>query len=155
MNSGRIESELKQHGVYASNTLGVSMRPLFKTHRDMIVVVRPKEELKKYDVALYVSPRGKYVLHRVIKVRKDKYLIRGDNTYSIEHVPKSAVIGVLVKFNRNGKSYTVTSKGYRIYSRIWNFIYPIRFIFYNLKRIFIKVKRVLTRIYRAIFKCKK
>ena len=89
-----IEKELEEFGFYASNTLGVSMRPLFKTHRDMVIIKRPEEELKKYDVALYVC-RGKYILHRVIAVLDDVYIIRGDNTYRKERVPKQSVIGVL------------------------------------------------------------
>lgn len=145
MSGGLIESELLQHGIYASNTLGTSMRPLFKTHRDMIIVKRPDSELKKYDVALYVGAGGKYILHRVVGVRENFYLIRGDNTFSLERVPKSAVIGVLVKFNRKGKAHTVDEASYKIYSRVWNFIYPVRFVFQ-------KIRRSLGRIYRKLFK---
>ncbi len=145
MSDGMIESELEQHGYYASNTLGTSMRPLFKTHRDMIIVKRPDSSLKKYDVALYVIGGGRYILHRVVGVRDDVYLIRGDNTFAVERVPKSAVIGVLVKFNRKGKTHTVDELSYKIYSRVWNFIYPVRFVLQ-------KVRRLLGRIYRRLFK---
>lgn len=145
MSAGLIESELERHGSYASNTLGTSMRPLFRTHRDMIIVKRPDSELKKYDVALYVARGGKYILHRVVGVRDDFYLIRGDNTFLLERVPKSAVIGVLVKFNRKGKTHTVDELPYKIYSRVWNFIYPIRFAMHMLRRL-------LVRIYRKLFK---
>jgi len=144
---GFIEAELDEHGVYASNTLGVSMRPLFKTHRDMVVLKKPDRELKKYDVALYVTPRGKYILHRVMKVRENEYIFRGDNTYSPEHVPKDWVIGVLVKFNRRGRSHTVDEVPYRIYSRLWHFIYPVRFILR-------KTRTLLGKIYRKIFRKK-
>lgn len=145
MNTGRIESELEKHGFYASNTFGTSMWPLFKTHRDMIVVKRPDSELKKYDVALYQLKSGKYILHRVIGVKDDIYLIRGDNTYSVERVPKSAVIGVLVKYNRKGKSHTTDERFFKIYSRIWHFLYPVRFAVK-------KTRLLLGRIYRKIFK---
>ncbi len=134
MNSGLVERELSEHGFYASNTLGTSMRPLFKTHRDMIVVKRPEGELRKYDVALYVTPKGKYILHRVVRVKNKIYLIRGDNTYRLERVPKEWVIGVLVKFNRKGKMHTVEERGYKIYSRIWHFIYPVRYLVWFFKR---------------------
>ncbi len=145
MTRGIIEAELSEHGFYASNTLGTSMRPLFKTHRDMIVVKRPEGELRKYDVALYVTPSGKYILHRVIAVRENIYLIRGDNTYSIERVPKEWVIGVLVKFNRRGKSHTTDERLYKIYSRFWNFIYPVRYVFWFAKR---AARAVLRRIFK-------
>ena len=142
-----IENELDRYGAYASVTRGVSMRPLFKTHRDVVVVKKCDGELRKYDVALYRSPTGSYVLHRVIKVLPDTYLIRGDNTFVIEKVPKNRIIGILSEFNRKGKQYTVNGTGYKIYSRLWNFLYPLR------KLLFI-LKRFLHRLYRVIFKKK-
>ena len=143
-----IEQELDKHGVYASITSGTSMRPLFKTHRDMVIIEKPKGELKKYDVALYHSKTGNdYVLHRVIAVREEDYVIRGDNTFVKEYVPKKAIVGVLTVFNRKGKRHSTEDLGYRIYSVIWNFIYPLRFVF----RCF---RTVLAKVYRKIFRKK-
>ena len=144
---GSPEEEFLKHGTYATNTVGVSMRPLFKTHRDMIIVKKPQGELSKYDVALY-KVREKYILHRVIAVRENEYIIRGDNTFRKEHIPKENVIGVLVAFNRKGKRHEVTETGYKIYSRVWHFIYPVRYLF-NL------ANRILHKIYRTIFRRKK
>ena len=71
----------------------------------MIIRV-PLPRLRKYDVTLY--KRGDtYVLHRLITVRDDHYLIRGDNTYSLEHVPDTAVIGVLTSFRYKGTQHEV------------------------------------------------
>ena len=128
-----IESELAKSGVYASVTKGNSMRPLFKTNRDMIILKTPDGELKKYDVALYRTRSGKYVLHRVVGVRGDIYLVRGDNTF------------VLAEFNRNGKKYTVNSSSYKLYSRVWNFIYPARYLFHF-------ARSFAYRVYRKLFK---
>ena len=136
-----IESELATHGVYASVTKGTSMYPLFKTNRDVIIVKPPVSELKKYDVALYRSILGAYTLHRVIAVRDNEYVIRGDNTYKKEYVAKDRVIAVLTEFNRDGKKHTVNDFSYRLYSRIWNFIYPIRFLF-------VKAKAIIARIFK-------
>ena len=143
-----IEQELDKHGVYATRTTGTSMRPLFKTHRDMVIIEKPKGELEKYDVALYHSINGKeYVLHRVIAVREKDYVIRGDNTFVKEYVPKEAVVGVLTAFNRKGKRHSTDDLGFRVYSVIWNFIYPVRFVF----RCF---RNVLAKIYHKIFRKK-
>ena len=125
---GIVESELKNNGAYASTTRGVSMRPLFKTGRDVVVLEVPKGPLKKYDVALYKSNRGVYTLHRVVGVKEDEYLIRGDNTYALEHVKKDRILAVLTEFNRNGKKHKVTERGYMLYVRIWCFIYPVRYV---------------------------
>ena len=142
-----VEEQLLKYGSYATNTVGVSMKPLFKTKRDVVIIKKPDGELKKYDVALY--PRGdKYVLHRVIKVRDDDYVIRGDNTFSKEYIKKSDVIGVLYAFNRKGRRHDVSEFGYKFYSRFWNFLYPIR----N----FIRITRTFfARIFRKLFPKKK
>ena len=146
--SSLVEEELIKSGVFASTTSGVSMEPLFRTHRDVVIIARPEGELKKYDVALYRTRAGKYVLHRVISVKADEYLIRGDNTYSIEHVAKDRVIGVLVEFNRAGKKYKCTDKSYLIYSRVWNFIYPIRFVFHHIGRFFSRGFGFIKRLFK-------
>ncbi len=121
-----VEDELSAHGTYASVTKGVSMRPLFKTDRDMVILEKPRGELRKYDVALYRDGTGKYILHRVIAVKDNHYVIRGDNTYVREYVAKDRIIGVLTEFNRAGKHCSVTARRYRLYARVWNFIYPLR-----------------------------
>ena len=143
--AGVIESELSKHGVYASVTRGPSMKPLFKTARDMVIVKKPDRPLKKYDVVLYTGAKNRYTMHRIIAVRENEYLIRGDNTYRIEHIPKENIIGVLTEFNRKGKHHTVSDRGYIIYSRVWNFLYPVRFCLY-------KIRRLLGKLYRLIFK---
>jgi len=106
-------------------TRGVSMEPMLRQNRDLVVIRVPASRLKKYDVALY--RRGDaHVLHRVVAVRDDHYLIRGDNTYALERVPDAAVIGVLTGFQRKGRQHDVTEPGYRLYARFWHAIYPLR-----------------------------
>ena len=120
-----FEEILARDGRLVYKTKGVSMEPMLRQNRDLVVIQVPCSRLQKYDVALY--RRGKnYVLHRVIAVKEGGYLIRGDNTYSLENVPDSAVIGVLTAFVRKGKQHEVTEKGYQLYVRFWNAVYPLR-----------------------------
>lgn len=143
--SNSVENELRENGVYASVTKGTSMQPLFKTNRDMIILRKPSAELKKYDVVLYRTNAGKYVLHRIVKVTSKQYIIRGDNTYVLEYVDKDRIIAVLSEFNRKGKKRSVDAISYRIYSRVWNFIYPIRWMY-------VKLRSFAASIYRKLFK---
>lgn len=140
-----VEAELRSRGVYASVTKGASMRPLFKTNRDVIFLKVPSDELKKYDVVLYKNGAGRYTLHRIVRVFPEGFIIRGDNTYAPERVPKDRIIGVLTDFNRRGKKHSVTDFGYRFYSRLWTFIYPARFLMY-------KALYLAYRVYKKIFK---
>ena len=143
---GVIEEQLLLHGSYASNTVGCSMRPLLRQHKDVVIILPPEGELKPYDVALY-RRCGKYVLHRVLRVKDDHYVIRGDNTFFLERVPKSEVIGIMTEYNRGGKRHSVTEAGYKFYARFWHFIYPIRFVWH-------KLFDFARRVYRKIFKRK-
>ena len=121
------------------------MRPLFRTHRDAVMIVPPTRELRKYDIVLYTYGGGKYILHRIIGFKGDECLIRGDNTFVTERVPKDKILGVAVSFNRKGKRYDMTEFSYKAYSRFWHFIYPLRYLWQ-------RVRRVLSRIKHAIFK---
>lgn len=141
--AGIIECELERHGTYASVTRGISMRPLFKTHRDMVIIGRVPEELKKYDVVLYTGAGNRYTMHRIIGFAGDNLIIRGDNTYRREIVPRKNVIGILTEFNRRGKHHTTEERGYKIYSRIWHYLYPVRHFFHLLRRLASKIKHAI------------
>ncbi|MBR3738655.1 MAG: hypothetical protein IKN26_07955, partial [Eubacterium sp.] len=58
-----IKEILEKTGTYTGLTVGSSMQPLLHQQKDNIIVVYPEERLKKYDVALYVTERGKYIMH--------------------------------------------------------------------------------------------
>lgn len=110
-----IERILAENGSYVSTSVGVSMKPMLRNRRDTIVVVPADGILEKYDVVLY--RRGeKYVLHRVIKVESDVYIIRGDNCAARELVPHGDVIGKLVSFSRGDRQVDMNSFVYRAYS---------------------------------------
>lgn len=137
-----FEDILAREGKLVYKTRGVSMEPMLRQDRDLVVIRVPVARLKKFDVALY--KRGAdYVLHRVIVVRDDHYLIRGDNTYSMEVVPDTAVIGVLTGFQRKGKTYDVSDRGYQRYVRFWHWIYPLRRGFVRARRFAVRVARRL------------
>ena len=139
-----IEDFLAGQGFYVSTTVGMSMWPMLKNRRDRIVI-RPvgDRELRRWDVPLYRRPDGKYVLHRILRVKADHFVIRGDNTYALEHVPKEWVIGYLAEFYRKGKHVTADSRGYRCYAALWHALYVPRYCLSLLRRAAGKIKRTL------------
>lgn len=141
-----IEEQLATEGFYVSTTVGWSMFPMLRNRRDR-VVIRPvgKERLKKFDLPLYRRPDGKYILHRIIGVMDDCYIIRGDNTYRKEYVPDAWILGYVEEFYRNGKHESVKGKGYRIYVGLWYVLYPLRFLAFHSIR---SIKRVGRKLFR-------
>ena len=123
-----IKEILDTYGKYTGLTMGTSMEPLIHEQQDNIIVVKNKGRLKKYDVAVYVTPQGKYIMHRVVKVCDDHYVIVGDNLLKKEYVTDDMICCVLVGFYKKSKKYIdcTSSKKYMIYSKIWVALLPIR-----------------------------
>ena len=133
MNS--FEEELEKTGRLVYTTVGVSMRPLIKQDRDISIIEKPKGRLKKFDIALYKRPNGKYVLHRVVKVLEDGYVILGDNCASKEYnIKDQQILGVLTSLVRDGKEVDFNSFGYKLYVRARYAQYPVRVIIFRTKR---------------------
>ena len=138
-----FEEILEKDGKLVYKTKGVSMNPMLYQNRDLVVIEPVQGRLRELDVALYRRGRS-YVLHRVIAVNDDgTYLIRGDNTYSDEIVPDSAVLGVLTEFVRDGKQYKVTDEDYLRYVRARVKSYPMRRLYVLSKQ---RTKRAIKKI---------
>ena len=58
-------------------------------------------------------------------------------------ITDSDIIGVLTNFRRKGKDYSVQSAGFRLYSRVWNLIYPLRWTLHKARRLAGKIKRAI------------
>ena len=135
-----FEDILARDGILVYKTRGVSMEPMLRQNRDLVVIRVPSSRLEKFDVALYKQD-DVYILHRVVDVKDNCYLIRGDNTYTTETVPDSAVIGVLTGFQRKGKQHEVTEIGYQFYVRFWHAIYPLRLFCFRFRRPAVRIAR--------------
>lgn len=122
-----IEQYLKENGTLTYTFKGVSMNPLLKEGRDLITVTqKPSERCRKYDVVLYRRPPNQLVLHRVVEVRDEDYVILGDNCFSKEYgIRDTDIIGVMTSFTRKGKEITVTNWKYQMYVSVWTTVHPI------------------------------
>ena len=150
-----FEEMLETRGYIVYTNVGHSMMPLLRERRD-IIEIRKKGpgRCRKYDVVLY--RRGeKYILHRILRVLPEGYLIAGDNNAFVERdITDEKIIGVLVRVIRNsgkGKRREITpeNKGYRFYVHLWSDLYPIRMGILRLRnfvwRIGSRVKRMVMR----------
>lgn len=129
MNKTTFEQVLQQGDKLIYPNVGDSMRPLIRQGRDLMVIQqRPEGRCRRYDAVLYKRPNGKYVLHRILKVRKDGYVLCGDNRYTREFgVPDQWIIGVLTAVLRDGKrELKATDWRYRLYVHLWCDFFLIR-----------------------------
>ena len=144
---GQIDFEeyLDKYGSLTYKNKGVSMMPLLRQDRDLFTIEKKvQDRCRKYDVVLYKTGE-KYILHRVIKVVPDGYVIRGDNTYHKEFKTDRDILGVMTGFQRDGRDHKVTEFGYKLYSVIRCASYPLRALYLKLRHAAGKLLKPLLR----------
>ena len=131
MNKTTYEQELAQQGFLFYTTVGRSMRPFLRSGEDLIRIEKRGEgRMKTGDVVLYRRKSGKYVLHRIVRVRERDYVLCGDNCWQLEPgIHDEQILGVLRTVIRNGKPLDVNSFGYRVKVHLWWAIYPVRVVY--------------------------
>lgn len=124
-----IEQYLETHEVLVYANKGVSMLPMLRQGRDLMIVRRkqPGERLQKYDVAIYIRPPHRYVLHRIIRVEENSYVFLGDNCEKSEPgIREEQVIAVMTGFVHKGRQIDVNDVAYKLYYHIWYYLFPLR-----------------------------
>lgn len=141
MGKAQLE-ELEKHGRYFSVPKGVSMWPMIKNKQGIVEIQKPDRPIRRYDVVMYIRPDLQGVIHRVMRVRDDCYIIAGDNCWQKEYVRPDQVKGIAVRFYRGGRWYDVDNKLYLVYVHLWTDLFFIRRPLFYLRD---RVKGVLRR----------
>lgn len=138
-----FEEILAEQGKLVYTNTGISMLPLLREHRDILVIApKPEGRLKLWDVPLFKRDSGQYVMHRVLWVRKHDYVLCGDNQYILETgITDRHIIGVLEGVVRDGKMLPIRPTKehphvpfrYRLYVFLWCFFFPIRAVLVKLE----------------------
>ena len=141
----KYEDYIEKYGTLTYTNVGVSMMPLLRQGKDLFTISKKdKRRFRRGDVVLYRRPPNKYVLHRIIEVRTDDYVILGDNCIRKEHgIKDSDILGVMTGFVRSGKEHSINEKRYRLYTWVILNTIPVRVFF---KKIKLKTKRMIKRI---------
>ena len=91
----KFEDVLDKDGELIFTNVGYSMYPLIKQREDVLRIVITNN-YKKGDIVLYKSEIDHYVLHRILKIKKDKIILAGDyNYFKDKPISKDMILGVL------------------------------------------------------------
>lgn len=95
-------------------TNGDSMRPLLLSGES--VTLKRAPNYKKGDVVLFRKENGGFVLHRIIKIKKDTVFTQGDALMSND-LPfnKDKIIGKAIAFIKKDKTVKISSFSYFVY----------------------------------------
>ena len=147
-----FEELLEEKGSIIYTNIGYSMMPLLRQRKDIIEIKkRESGRCKKFDVVFY-KRKNQYILHRIIKVLPDRYVVAGDhNTFLDPPVTDDMILGVMTRVIRDGKNITPDNFWYKVYVHLWCDFYPIRFFLLKAKAF---VYRCLSFVKRRIFRIK-
>ena len=120
--TGNIEQCLQELGYAVVPVRGTSMWPLLKEGKTRVQVeVKEGKQVRKGDIVLYRRKDGTLVLHRIIKVEYDTFLVCGDHQWKqMEQVQEEQILAVAQGFFKNGNYIDEKTWWYRLYKRFWN-----------------------------------
>lgn len=141
------EEQLAQEGFLLKQTKGISMEPMLREGRELSLIQSPKavgRDPRKGDVVLFRRKNGDYVLHRIIRRKGERFLIRGDNAYGLDLVAPGEILGILTGFYR-GETYVDCQKdqGYLTYVRRRCFWFPCRWLLFRGKCLWRAIRKKL------------
>ena len=140
-----IEQAIEKYGFLVHTFSGVSMMPMLNQKQDAVRLVKPKRPLKRYDIVLYGREDGAVVLHRIIRVKKDGYLIRGDNCLWNEWVRAEQMIALAEGIYKNGDYLACEERQMKWYALRQGLTLPWRRLRWRLGCIFRLLKRRMDR----------
>mgnify|MGYP001460832383 FL=1 len=119
---------------------GNSMRPFIVSNRDK-VLLGAVNNLKKADIILFKDKHGRYILHRIYRIKDDKCRTIGDYCLMEDgEVKRDDIIGVVEEIIRKGKKISCDSLLWRIYSHVWLALLPVRKYLIVMHKAYIRFK---------------
>lgn len=121
----RLISEGKTISISAK---GYSMNPFIVHMKDQITLGSwTDDQIKKGAVVLVKDVRGCYIIHRIIKREGNVLTLMGDgNIGIIETAHVEDIIALMHAVIKKGRTYSVNSLSWRLYSWFWKLLTPVR-----------------------------
>lgn len=102
-------------GVFSKNALfkfqagGNSMHPFVKNFDILTISPYHKDSPQTGDIVAFTGINGdRLIVHRIIGKQKNRYLIKGDNNFSVDgYAARDRIIGKVVRIDRDGRKIRI------------------------------------------------
>lgn len=107
---------------------GGSMYPFLRDGVDSVILAGAVSyQPKRNDIVLVIRKNGQFVLHRIVKVRKNAVYILGDAQKHIEGpFMREDIVAVVRSVCRNGTIIDTSCFSWQALSCLWRFLRPAR-----------------------------
>ena len=103
---------------------------------------KKKSIMLKNDCILFLRDNGELIMHRILKVHHDVFLVSGDNQCILERVTPNQIQGKMIEYYKHGKTKKLQGFMYRLYVCIIHLTRPLRCLRDLTKRI---IKSIIRR----------
>lgn len=115
---------------------GTSMEPFLIDKRDKIYFRKTEDLIKKGDMVFYQRKTGEYVMHRVLKVRKQQYYLAGDHQTFLEGpIEAQQIFAKVISVERAGVWLTEKDRLWKFYAGWWRRLFWVRKVGNKLKKV--------------------
>ena len=131
----KFEDVLNKDGELYFTNVGYSMYPLIKEREDILHIVQ-SNTYKKGDIILFKSKEDHYVLHRILKIKKDKIITAGDyNYFKDQPITKEQILGLLISIKKKDGKVIDLSKDKKARKFWYTNFFPIKAFFQKVGRV--------------------
>lgn len=105
----KFEEVLEKDGELFFTNVGYSMYPLIRQREDILHIVKA-DTFKRGDIILFKSNQAHYVLHRILRIKKDKIITAGDyNYFKDQPIAINQILGKLISIKKkDGKEINLS-----------------------------------------------
>lgn len=106
---------------------GSSMSPFLIHARDYIYFRKPDRELRRGDMVFFQRDSGQFVMHRILKVKKEGFYLVGDGQTQVEGpVRRDQIFGLVFCVKRKGKKIKPGDFWWEFFAHVWLVFLPVR-----------------------------
>ena len=123
---------------------GNSMSPFLMHGRDSIRLKKPDRKLRKGDMVFFQRKSGKFVMHRIIRVRKVGFYLLGDSQQSSEiegPIEESQIFAMITSVCRKGRWIGPGNFWWKFFEHYWIRMIPFRRFHINTYRFMSSIRR--------------
>ena len=125
----KFEEVLEKDNELFFTNVGYSMYPLIRQREDILHIVK-SNTYKKGDIILYKSDIDHYVLHRILKIKKDKIICAGDyNYFKDKPITNNQILGLLISIKKKDGTVIDLAKDKKVRKFFYSNFFHIKAFF--------------------------
>ena len=124
-----FEEALEKDGELFFTNVGYSMYPLIKQREDILHIIKTNE-YRRGDIVLFKSKDNHYVLHRILKIKKEKIITAGDyNYFKDQPITSNQLLGKLIEIKKKDGTTIDLSKDKKARKFFYTYFFHVKAFF--------------------------